>query len=95
MTQVKKQYDEEDAELLSEIDKTKRLEEKRRREKFMKVAERRRKVWDEEEKKRQELGKEEKKIENIHDANEKKVEHEFWIEEIMKTEEFLQEAGSF
>ena len=39
--------------------------------------------------------KEEKKIENIHDANEKKVEHEFWIEEIMKTEEFLQEAGSF
>ena len=61
----------------------------------MKVAERRRKVWNEEEKKRQELDKEEKKIENIHDANEKKVEHEFWIEEIMKTEEFLQEAGSF
>ena len=95
MTQVKKQYDEEDAEFLSEIDKIKRLEEKRRREKFMKVAERRRKVWNEEEKKRQELDKEEKKIENIHDANEKKVEHEFWIEEIMKTEEFLQEAGSF
>ena len=95
MTQVKKQYDEEDAEFLSEIDKAKRLEDKKRREKFMSVADKRRKAWEEEAKKRNELLKEEKKIEIIHEDNDKKVEHEFWIEEIMKTEEFLQEAGSF
>ena len=81
--------------IAAEIDKAKRLEDKKRREKFMSVADKRRKAWEEEAKKRNELLKEEKKIEIIHEDNDKKVEHEFWIEEIMKTEEFLQEAGSF
>ena len=81
LNEISKQYDEEDSEYLSEIDKKKRIEEKKRREKFMEIIRKR----------QSEYNKFNKEVKN----EEKKVENEFWIEEILKSEEVLESSGEF
>jgi hypothetical protein len=76
---IKTKYDEEDAEFLSEIDKTKRAIEKQKRDKFNGIASKRKQKWQEEHKEKIQHDKESPKLEL----------HEFWIEEIIKTEETL------
>ena len=76
---IKTKYDEEDAEFLSEIDKTKRAIEKQKRDKFNGIASKRKQKWQEEHKEKIQHDKEPPKLEL----------HEFWIEEIIKTEETL------
>lgn len=83
--EISKLYDEEDSEFLSVIEKEKRLIEKATREKFMSVVKKRKNKWNTEADEREKIMG--KPIDN-------KVQHEFWIEEILKTEEFLQESSN-
>ena len=62
-----------------EIDKTKRAIEKQKRDKFNGIASKRKQKWQEEHKEKIQHDKEPPKLEL----------HEFWIEEIIKTEETL------
>lgn len=83
--EISKLYDEEDSEFLSVIEKEKRAVEKATRERFMSAINKGKNKWITDAEERNKITNKEK---------ENKVQHEFWIEEILKTEEFLQEASN-
>lgn len=81
---VFKTYDEEDAEFLSEIDKVNRTQAKMMKNAFMSVIMKRRKAWEENSEEREKMHKVTPPV---------YLEHEFYIEEILKTEEITIEGN--
>lgn len=82
LKEISKLYDEEDSEFLSEIDKIKRSEEKRRKEKLMDIIKKRQNIYN-------------SNVKEIKKEEEKKIAYEFWIEEILKSDEVLESSEDF